>query len=273
VSVADVNGARLWYEVAGEGPAVVFVHEGIGDSRLWDDQWAEASVHFRAVRYDQRGFGRSDLPGGPFSYAGDLRALLDRLEISHAALVGGSLGADAATQLAILEPERVTALVVAPPGVVGAERSQLLRAFSEAEEAAWDRDDVDETVRLNLDLWLAGPRRSLDAVNPAIVDRVDEMIRRAFELDAAAYAREPEPKHERLVEDLGDRLGEIRAPTLVVMGDEDVSDIVESASTIATAVPGARKVVMHDVAHAPNVERPDEFNRVVFGFLDQVLSG
>src|SRR5262249_27535687 len=165
VSVADVNGARLWYELAGDGPAVVFVHEGIGDSRLWDDQWAEASVHFRAVRYDQRGFGRSDLPGGPFSYAGDLRALLDRLEISHAALVGGSLGADAATQLAILEPERVTALVVAPPGVVGAERSQLLRAFSEAEEAAWDRDDVDETVRLNLDLWLAGPRRSLDAVN------------------------------------------------------------------------------------------------------------
>src|SRR5262249_37435154 len=157
-----VNGARLWYEVSGDGPTVVFVHEGISDSRLWDDQWPEACARFRSLRYDLRGFGRSDLPGGPFSHAADLRALRDHVGIARAALVGGSMGGNTATELAILEPERVTALVIAPPGIVGTDRSELLRAFDEAEEAAWDRGDFDETVRLNLDLWLAGPRRSLD---------------------------------------------------------------------------------------------------------------
>ena len=273
MSVADVNGARLWYEVAGEGPAVVFVHEAIGDARLWDDQWPEAFARFRALRYDLRGFGRSTLPGGPFSHTRDLRALLDHVGIDRAALVGGSVGASVCAELAIAEPERVTALVLAPPGIVGEERSDPVRRFVEAEEAAFLRRDLDEAVRLNLELWLAGPRRRLDAVDGAIVLRVTEMLRRAFEIDLDAYAREPQPRSDRLIDRLGDRLGEIRVSTLIVVGDEDVSDDIAAADAIAEAISGARKVVIHGTAHAPNLERPDEFNRVVCGFLDDVLAG
>lgn len=271
--VVELNGARLWYELAGDGPAVAFVHEAIGDSRQWDDQWSTFSARFRSLRFDLRGFGRSELPGGPFSNVEDLRALLDHTDFVRTALVAGSMGANAAMELAVLAPERVSALVVAPPGGIGGEWSEQVQAVWKAEDAAFDSGDLDEAVRLNLELWVAGPRRSLDAVDPAVVERVAGMLREAFEVQFEAFKAEPEPKQEKGVEPLSDHLHEIRAPTLVVVGDEEVPEILEAADAIADGVPGARKVVVHGAAHALSVERPEELNQAVFGFLDGVLLG
>jgi pimeloyl-ACP methyl ester carboxylesterase len=113
------NGARLFYEEAGEGPAVVLVHGGLGDLRMWDGVVPLLAASHRVVRLDVRGFGRSDAPAGEFSPHEDLRALLDGLGIESAALVGLSLGGRIVLDAALELPERVSALVLVAPGVNG----------------------------------------------------------------------------------------------------------------------------------------------------------
>jgi len=268
----EVNGASIWYELEGDGPAVALLHEAIGDSRMWDDLFPELAARHRTLRYDARGFGRSTLPGGPYSHVEDLRALLDAVGIEQTALVGGSMGGEVALGVAVTEPERVTALVLLAPGFEPWEWSEDIRRFGEAEEEALDRGDLDGAVKLNLELWLAGPRRSLDSIDPALVERVREMQRRAFEIQVPAYAGEPPPSSLPLAGGpVGERLGEIRAPTLVLVGEEDVGDMHRIADRIAATVPGARKVVIHDAAHAANMERPAEFNRFVTEHLGAIL--
>jgi 3-oxoadipate enol-lactonase len=219
-----------------------------------------------------RGFGQSSFPAGSFSLAADLLALLDHVGIARAALVGGSMGANVALEVAVVAPERVRALVIAPPGNVGGGRSEEVRRFDEAEEAAIVRGDVGEAVRLNLDFWVAGPRRSLRQVDGQMVRRVEEMQRRAFEVQVPAFEHDPPPVHERWLHGpLVEHLREIGAPTLVVVGEEDVRDILEAAEVLSAGIPGARKVALPGVAHLPNMERPAEFNELAIGFLTDAL--
>jgi 3-oxoadipate enol-lactonase len=272
VAVAEVNGAELWYEVEGDGPAVCLIHEAIGDSRMWDDLFPELAARYRTLRYDARGFGRSTLPGGPYSQVDDLRTLLDAVGIERTALVGASMGGAIALGLAVTEPERVAGLVLLAPGFEPWEWSEDVRRFWKAEEEAIDGGDLDRAVELNLELWLAGPRRSLAGIDPDLVERLREMQRRAFEIQVPAYAREPPPSSLPLAGGpLGERVGEIRAPTLVLVGAEDVGDMHGIADRIAATVPGARKVVIPDAAHAANMERPEEFNRPVLEHLGAIL--
>src|SRR3954470_6711245 len=107
---AEVNGTKLYYEAAGSGPAVVLVHGGLVDSRLWDEQMQPLSQRFRVVRYDLRGFGKSAAPAGQYWPTEDLRALLDYLKIEKATVVGLSLGGIVAADFAFEHPERVERL-------------------------------------------------------------------------------------------------------------------------------------------------------------------
>lgn len=272
MAFAEVNGARLWYELEGDGPAVALIHEAIGDSGLWDDLFPELARRYRTLRYDARGFGRSTLPQEPYSHHEDLRTLLDTLGVEQVALVGGSMGGRVALELAVTEPERVTALVVLAPGVEPWEPSEEVRRFGEAEDEAVEQGDLDAAVELNLDLWVAGPGRALADIDRDVVSRVREMQRRAFEIQVPAFQRDPAPRRKPLPGGpVGERLGEIRAPTLVIVGSEDVEDMHRVADRVVERVPGARKTVIEDAAHAANVERPQEFNRLVLEFLASIL--
>jgi pimeloyl-ACP methyl ester carboxylesterase len=272
VPLADVNGARLYYELAGEGPAVTFVHHGIVDSRVWDPQWEVFAERYRVLRYDLRGFGRSSLPGGAYTDVDDLAALLRAVGIERTALVGASMGSRVAFELALTDPDRVDALVIAPPGGYGAGDSEEIHRYAEAEEGALERGDVDAAVAVNVDFWAAGPSRGLADVEPEVARRVAEMQRQAFEIQLPADAAEDPPRPERpFPEDLGDRLAEVRSPTLVIVGDEDASVIRETADRIAAEVAGSEVVELHGAAHVPNLERPEEFNRNALAFLDRVL--
>src|ERR1044072_1175155 len=117
--VAEVNGTKLYYEMAGRGRAVVLVHGGLVDSRQWDDQMKEFAKHHRVVRYDLRGFGRSGAAPEPFSHIEDLRALMDFLKIERATVVVLSLGGIIAADFALDPPERVDRLVLVGPGLRG----------------------------------------------------------------------------------------------------------------------------------------------------------
>ncbi len=256
--------AELHYEVAGAGPPVVLIHEGIADSRMWEPQWASFPPLHRTVRYDMRGFGETPISPGSFSHARDLVGLLERLELGPAALVGVSLGGRVALEVAVARPDLVSALVLVGSGLPGHDWTEETQAGWAEEEAALERGDLDAAVEVNLRMWVDGPGRSPTDVDASVRDRVAEMQRRAFVLQLPIG---DEAEEELLVPDLPQRLGEIGVPTLVAVGEEDRPDMHAIADRLAASIPHARHATIPATAHAPSLERPAEFDRLVLEFL------
>lgn len=230
---------------------------------MWEPQLAAFSAEHTVLRVDLPGFGRSPFEGTEVSNRGAVRDALDGAGIDRAAIVGVSLGGATALELALESPERVTALVLVGTGLAGHQWSDEVEAFGAEEEEALERGDLDAAITANLELWLAGPRRSVDAIDPAVRERVAEMQRDAFVLQKG----HDDVRVVRLDPPASERLGEIDVPTLIVTGDEDVQDIHDIADKLSTAIPRAECATIADAAHLPNLERPDEFNRIVLQFL------
>jgi pimeloyl-ACP methyl ester carboxylesterase len=231
---------------------------------MWEPQLQSFAAEHRVIAPDLPGFGQTPLGQGPIDFRASVRDALDAAGMESAALVGTSLGGRIAVELALESPERVTSLVLVGSGLDGHEWSQEVHAFGDEEEAALERGDLDTAVETNLRMWLAGPRRALGEIDPGIRRLVGDMQRNAFELqqdhDFRLAAFEPPASQ---------RLGEIRVPTLVLTGDEDVSDIHAIADKLTREIPGAERATMSGAAHLPNLERPEEFDRIVLGFLSQ----
>ena len=262
-ATAAVNGATLHYETAGEGGPLVLVHAGISDGRMWDAQVDAFSVHHRVIRYDLRGFGKSPMVPGPFSHHADLRALLDTLGVARASLVGCSMGGGAVIDFALENPDRAEALVLVGSALGGFE-------FDEGPPEEWDElvaadeaGDLERVSDLEVRMWVDGPRRGPDVVDPAVRDLVREMNLIALKNEAAQLGEELEPERPA-----ASRLSQIRAPTLVLVGDEDRARTLAAADLLEEEIPNVRKTVMAGTAHLPNMERPGEFNRLVLDFLE-----
>ena len=241
---------------------VLFIHAGVADSRMWGPQLATFP---RAFALDLPGYGRTPVESEPIDALASVREALGDRE--RAALVGTSGGALLALEFALDSPERVPALVLVSPGLDGHDWSQGVRAFASEMQAALERGDLDGAVEASLRMWLAGPRRSLDVIDPAIRDLAAEMQRNAFRLQKG-HQMEFVP----LEPPASQRLSEVRAPTLVVTGDEDVEDIHQIADKLTAEIPGAEHATIADAAHLPNLERPDEFDRIVLSFLAEHAS-
>jgi len=243
---------------------VVLIHAGIADSRMWEPQLRSFAPSHRVIAPDLPGFGQTPLDQDPVDFRAFVRDALDAAGMQSAALVGTSLGGRIALELALESPERVSALVLVGSGLDGHEWSKEVEAFGDEEEAALERGDLDTAVETNLRMWLAGPTRRLDEIDPAIRRLVGEMQRNAFRLqqghDFRLAVLEPPASQ---------RLAEIRVPTLVLTGDEDVPDIHVIAEKLTREIPGAERATIADAAHLPNLERPEEFDRIVLGFLRQ----
>jgi pimeloyl-ACP methyl ester carboxylesterase len=263
---ADVNGARIYYEVAGEGRPLVLLHGGLVDSGLWDPQFPVFAERYRTIRYDLRGYGRSSDAVAPYSHVEDLAALLRHLRIERAHVLGLSMSGTTAIDFTLAYPATVTALVHVGGGVSGYQPENVTEVEERmitAEEAAWERGDIAEAVDVTVRLWTDGPGRTPDQVDPAVRERVREMTMRIYGRGEGTPGTPLDPPAVS-------RLGEIRAPTLVVHGDKDLAEIAEVADVVVRGIPGARKAVIPDAAHHPNLEKPEEFNRIVLEFLAEV---
>ena len=253
---AEVNGTRLFYEARGAGPAVVLIHGGLVDSRLWGAQMGPLSRRFRVVRYDLRGFGRSAAAPEPFSHLEDLRALLDFLGVERATLVGLSLGGIIAADFALEHPARVERLVLVGPGLRGdrqpppKDAAAAVAAMSRGAEAFAD----------------ASMKRELyAAVRPgtaahALLRRMLLDNFKALSTLRPGFARYPDRP-------TAERLADVKAPTLVVIGSRDGGNLLNIADTLAAKIPGARKVTIRGSSHHPPVEKPKELNRALLDFL------
>jgi pimeloyl-ACP methyl ester carboxylesterase len=256
---AGVNGTKLYYEALGKGPAVVLIHGGLVDSRLWDDQMQPLAKRFRVVRYDLRGFGRSAAATGSFSHLEDLRGLLDFLRIEKASLVGLSLGGIIAADFALEHPGRVERMVLVGAGLRGDRQPPPADAAKAAEA-------LDRGAEAFADATMArGLYKAVRPGTPAYT-RLRRMLLDNFEAPATRRAGSVEypvpPTAERLVR--------IKAPTLVVIGGEDAPNLKNIAGTLASQIPGAREVTIPGSSHHPPVEKPKELNRVLLDFLKAV---
>lgn len=256
---------ELWHQWAGEGePPVLLVHAGICDCGMWDPQWESLPARHRTVRLDLRGYGHSELPPEGFSHAADVIELLDRLDLGPVALVGASFGGLVSLDVAVARPDLVQRLVLVAPAMPGHEWSALVRESFAEEEDSLESGDLDGAVEVNLRTWVDGPGRSPEAVPAGLRSRVGEMQRRAFERQLPVWEL---AEDVLTVEDLAERIGEIAVPTLVITGSEDVPDMEAIAARLGSEIAGARREVIAGAAHLPNLERPEEFDRLVLEFL------
>jgi pimeloyl-ACP methyl ester carboxylesterase len=263
--LAEVNGASLYYDVASNGEPLVFVHAGIADHRMWDGQVEAFAERYRVVRYDMRGYGRSEAPvGAPFSHHDDLRGLLDFLFIERAILVGCSIGARTVIDFALAHPERVRVLALVCPTVSGFESDEEPPEEWDELVAADEAGDLERVSELEVRIWVDGPYRRPDNVDPAVRNLVGEM-------NLIALRNEPDLGEERPAEPPAvNRLAEIQAPTLVVAGALDRPEVGARAELLGEIIPRTQKIVINGTAHVPSMEKPEEFNRVVMGFLSEV---
>ncbi|MFN0243368.1 MAG: alpha/beta fold hydrolase [Planctomycetota bacterium] len=252
-----VRDGTLHFEHAGSGDALVFIHGGFGDRRMWDEQFAAFADRYHVIRYDHRGFGRSSIPGAEYSPAKDLVALLDHLRVERAHLVGNSLGGTLAIDFALLHPARVRSLVLVGTGPNGyAYPEDYLDRFR-AVIATAERDLVEGVA-----LWKAHPMIVAARERPDVWRTVEQMID-----DNQRILRMEHWPGERLDPPAITRLGEIAVPALVVVGSRDEETMQRTADVLAREIRGAHKLVLGGTDHLPQLEAPDAFNAALREFL------
>jgi len=256
----EVNGARLAFEIAGHGRPLVLIHAGIADSRMWDDQVDAFARQFTVIRYNLRGFGQSVMPAGTYSDRDDLCGLLRALDIVRAAVVGVSRGAMIALDFALDHPKMVEALVLTSPALGGVAASVAAHQQDAGIGALADSGDLAGAVELELRRWVDGPHRSPDMVDAIVRETV-----RAMDIDN--FNLEEDGDELPLMPPAAGRLVEIRVPTLVIVGDGDVPEILENADRLVGGITGSGKAVVPNAAHMLSMERTQEFNRLVLDFL------
>lgn len=247
-----INDSALYYERAGtrRGVPVVFLHGGLIDSRLWNAQFAWFSERADAIRFDLPGNGRSDPAHGAFPAFEALAAAFSALDVERAHLVGLSGGARIAIDFSIRYPERAEKLVAVAPGISGYERWSLPEERVRPLLTALEDRDRDAAAGAWLDIWAPVTKERLLDLGR---DNADSL----FALEAL----------EELEPPAIDRLGELTAPTLVIVGDRDVRDIQTIVELIIRDAPFARKRVFEGADHFPNVYDEAGFNAVVAQFL------
>ncbi len=256
--ISTGDGVRIHYEAEGhaDGPPLVFSNSLGTNLAMWDGQAGEAAgLGFRVVRYDQRGHGRSDAPAGEYTIerlGTDVLDLLDALEVEKAAFCGLSMGGMTGIWLAMHHPRRFSRLALCNAAVFMPPRDMWqarIKAVTEGGMAA-----VAESV---VERWFTKGFRESEA---AEVDRIRRMI---LATDPAGYAGCSAAIRDM---DLRDRLGVIEAPCLVVVGARDPATTPAAGQHIVERIPGAQKIVLES-AHLSNIERREDFNRAVLGFL------
>jgi 3-oxoadipate enol-lactonase len=254
----------LPYDEAGSGPAIVLLHAGVADRTMWSEHLEPlAQAGYRAVAMDLSGFGEAAVAAGEQAPWIDVLATMDALGIHDAVLVGNSFGGAVALRMAVVAPERVSALVLVSASAPGADASPELEAAWAAEERALERGDVDAAVAAVVETW------TLPDAPAALRERVGEMQRRSYEqqADAEDVTEAVDP-----LEEDPDALTRLEVPVLVAAGEHDKPDFREGAQVLAQRLPSARVELIAGAGHLAPLETPDAFRNLLLSFLAEAGS-
>ena len=257
------NGIDINYEIEGDGPVVTFSHSLACNLGMWDEQVRALKGRYRVLRFDTRGHGQSGAPAGAYTLeqlSDDLKALLDGLGITATHFVGLSMGGMIGQVFALKHPAMVQSLVLC----------DTTSRYPAAAAPIWEdrikavgAKGMEPMVAPTLERWFTAPFR---ARRWDLMERVGAMIRST---PAPGYIG---CCHAIPKINVTERLRDVRCPALVIVGEEDPGTPVEMARDIHAALPAAELAILSRASHLSNLEQPEEFNRVLGGFLDK-LSG
>lgn len=269
----QVNGAKLAYEVSGKGPAIVLIHAGVADMSMWDEPFRDLAKRFRVLRYDTRGFGDTKTDAVEFSNRSDLLALMDHLKIDKAVIVGNSRGGQIALDFTLENPLRVNGLVFVAGGLSGFDKApaDISKTPTKGEQEVFDRVDslyakkeFEKAAELESAIWGSGPEQKPERAPAELRERLRRMILN----NAKSHTTEPKPIV--LSPPAATRLGELKAPVLVMIGDLDESVTRTMADYLTAHAPNARKSLYRKTAHMISMEHPKRFVREVSEFARSV---
>jgi 3-oxoadipate enol-lactonase len=247
------GGGKLWVETCGSGPrTLVLLHDGVLHSATWDDVWPALCKSYRVVRYDRRGYGRSPEAKAAYSAVDDLQAVMTAEGIGHAVIVGASAGGGLAIDFTLAHPDEVERLVAVGPSVSGLVYSKHFKDGIAAINKRFGAGDPKGGLKSS---W------ALARGDDANVDRLLKLLMASpQDLNHRDPATPPPPA--------APRLGQIKVPTLVLVGEDDIADNQAQAGVVEYAVPGAKRVVIRNAGHMLYMEQPAEFTDLVSRFAD-----
>ncbi len=252
----QVSGGKLYFEIAGEGcPLILIGGSGSMDLRQWDDQFKFFQQEFKAIQYDPRGVGKSDLPAASFSHVEDLEALLNFLEVDKAVLMGLSSGGGIALDFTLTHPQRVLGLVLSAPVVNGykfsAEQQQRVASFANAAQRG-----AEAYVKTLLEdsFFIPAPQ------NPEARKGAQALITENFRPFDFSLIKQLDPPTIS-------RLAEIDKQALLLIGNLDHPDVQKRTEFLERSIRGAKRVTINNAGHLVNLEAPRDFNRAAHEFL------
>jgi pimeloyl-ACP methyl ester carboxylesterase len=262
-AMVDVDGGQIYYETCGPqssekgSQAIVLIHDGVVDSASFDDMWPILCKDFRVVRYDRRGYGRSPAAKAPYSPQEDLAAVMAAAKMDHASLVGFSFGGGLAVSYTVRHPEQVDRLVISGAAING---FQPTRNFSKALNRIMlpmivgNMDGV--IANASKATWIMAPGHDEARAKIAALIKANPQDLRHLTHDPIKGWPSDLP-----------RMGDIKAPTLILIGDHDIADNQATAGAAQALIPKSRREVIEDAGHLMQLEHPGELAEMIADFV------
>jgi len=253
-----ISGSKIYWEKAGSGDPIIFIHADALDTRQWDLQFEYFSKKFTVVRFDIRGFGKSEIPTeAPYSFSEDLFILMNALSIQKAHIVGLSLGAAIGIDFSLTHPEKVTSLVLADSGISGdGFNEKFIKNIKTIEELA-KNDQIDSAKKDWSDLSIFNYSRRL----PVVWEKVQKMV-----CDTSGYRWYGKNQPIDINPPAIERLSEIKSNTLVLVGEHDNDDFQRKANLLNKKISGNQLISIPNAGHLSNMDNPEIFNHTMESF-------
>jgi len=252
----DVNGGKLFYEIAGKGNNIVLLHDGMVHRQIWDEQFLKLTKNYRVTRYDRREFGKSTDPVGQYSHIDDLNQVFIQLSIDKAIVFGMSAGGGLAIDFTLKYPEKVTGLVLVGAVVGGygytshmTNRGGNIKSF-----------DMFSDLQKTIEYFVMDDPYEIYHENVEVKKRVMELMMSNLHQSKGGILLPPDRPAAKF-------LSEIKVPTLVVVGEYDIPDVHAHAGVIHYGIPGARREIILKSGHLVPMEQPEAFNTSVLKFI------
>ena len=244
----DVAGAKIYYETRGSGPAIVLLHDGLLHAMTWDAVWESLAAKHRVIRYDRRGYGRSDPATASFSPTEDLAKLLRHLQVERAVIVGSSSGGALAIDFALAHPEFAEGLFLIGPVVHGMEYGPEFAERAKRNNEPMERGDVKAwATNWSQDRFLIAGAN--EAERRKVYVQLVENAEKLKNYDSSF--------EEKLSPPASNRLSEIKAPTMILAGDADIADVQAHCRAINAGIRGSTLIVVKG-GHLIQLEKPAE---------------
>ena len=256
----QIDDSKIYYESYGQGEPIIFIHAGVTDSRMWKYQINDLSQNFNVILFDQRGFGKSSTPTKNYNPIQDILTLMDSCQIKNANIVGISLGALQAIDLAIEYPERVKTLIISGASFPDWQLfNDILNKHIEFTQYVIENGPDSAVNRMLTDpFWRESIPNEKYKDSRKLFEQILRENKNSFTVNWQL---------RELPVGLADRLGQVNCPVLIFKPENEMESIKPIFDTIVNKVANIKVAEIANTSHLLNMEKPDEFNNAIINFL------